>query len=144
MADIDKVLAEELPPESANLAAETPPAIWPRPSPYEHLKPTQFQPGQSGNPSGLAATPGRYTVRRAIREELTIANAKALAKTAVAEAIAGNPRWAEYVRDTDEGKPGVRMDANEWAPAEAAVFQQMMALRAASLVGQPQIEEPAE
>jgi hypothetical protein len=83
----------------------------------------------------------RYTVSRALREALTLTEAKRIAATAIELAAQGSPRHMEYVRDTTEGKPGVRLDANEWDPASAAVFQQMMALRAASLVGQPQTLE---
>lgn len=136
MSDIDDILRQEgVPVEN-----EAQPAIWPRPAPVAHLKATQFQPGQSGNPSGKPST---YTLTRALREQLTIKRAEQLAQAALEQAEAGNLRALEFVRDSIEGKPGVRLSDNEWDPASAAVFQAMMALRAQSLVGQPQDDTDA-
>ena len=152
-----RVLAEELPPDSIQRIADTPapynaselftqgkaPA-----QPHGNLNP--YPPGVSGNPGGVPrenAAGQRYTIRRALREELTATNARRIAAMAVELAAQGSPRHMEFVRDTDEGKPGTRMDGNEWAPAEAAVFQQMMMLRAQSLVAGPQtpeLEGPAD
>ena len=139
MADIDRILAEELPPD----------AIAPRPAAYNasdalaahngrqptppQLVEHRWRPGESGNPAGGQVRQQQYTFTRALREASSPRKALAAAEMAWEMAGAGNLKAMELVRDSLEGKPGVRIADGEWDPAGAAVFQQMMALRAMSL-----------
>lgn len=146
MVDIEKVLAEELPPTAitpqpaAHNASEAITADRPRKPMPAGLTP--FPPGVSGNPLGAAVQSGRYTLTRALKDELTVGEAKRIARTAIEAAAGGNPRWAEYIRDTTEGKPGVRIADGEWNPETAPTFNIMA--KYAAVVGQPQTGTGAE
>ena len=138
---LDRILAEELPPDSQPStvapynASEAITQGRPRAPIRGNLTP--YQPGESGNPGGVpreAAAGSRYTVSRALREALTVGEAKRIAQTAIELAAQGSPRHMEYVRDTTEGKPGVRITDGEWDPASSAVFQQVLMLRQQTLV----------
>lgn len=131
MTDIERILAEELPP----------PAVRESPAPYnaseviagnrprsplpEKFVASQFQPGVSGNPSGVGVLQSKATLTRALREAMTIKQAQTLANAAIEQAEAGNLRALEFIRDSLEGKPGVRIADGEWNPETAQTFNIM-------------------
>ena len=146
---IEDIFRQELPPDSMppaeapfnasdaiahNIASETKPEnTFPRAATAEHLKATQFPTGVSGNPGGRPST---YTLTRALREVGTVGKAKEVAATMYDLAAGGNVRAAEFIRDTTEGKPGVRIADGEWNPETAPTFNIMASYR--TLVAQPQ------
>ena len=143
VSDINDVWAQELPPDSA-LPAEAPfnasDAITQgRPRAAVRGELNHYPPGVSGNPGGVPqeqAAGQRYTVTRALREALTVREAKRIADAAIEMAADGSIRHMEYVRDSLEGKPGVRIADGEWNPETAPTFNIMASYR--TLVSQPQ------
>lgn len=136
MSDLDRIFAEELSDadqpayvpgilagEAANgvVYGTVPPAL------ARARTATHF----SSESQPLERSPMSASLRRRLRRE----DADAVNDRAIEDAKDGNRYAREYLRDTLEGKPGVRIADGEWNPESAQTFNIMA--KYAGIIGLP-------
>lgn len=136
MTDIDKVLAEEgvADAQPYNPVGNVPSEVLNRPAFVASRTATQF----TADSQPLERQPFSAALRRRGNRR----RFDDLADAAYEAGIAGSVRHMELVRDSLEGKPGVRIADGEWNPDQSpqfAILQQF----AARFVAEPQTQEPA-